>query len=510
MRDFQSPGRSLVYAANGLCATSHPLAAQAAVRMLQDGGNAVDAAIAAAVLLGLAEPPMCGIGGDCFVLVKPPGEERLLGLNGSGRAPAGFDAGALRAAGLAQMPPKSAHAVTVPGAVDAFARLSADWGRLGLAASLAPAIRYADEGVPVAPRVAWDWSRHAGLCKATRGGFSWPAGRRRRRANGSAPPARPRCCGGSPATGATASMPARWPRTWWHRCARSAAPTRSTISPPPPAATSSRSPATTAARAGRAAAERPGRDRDPAGEDPRPLRPRAPRPLRRRPGAPRGGGDQARLRRPRPLRRRPRGGAAAARTHAGRRHRRRAGGADRPGPGPARSRRRGRGGPPRDRLPLRRRPRADGGVADLLDLPRLRLGARIGPLRDQLPQPRRRFHPDAGASQRGGRRQAADAHHHPGDAPPRRAAADAVRGDGRRLPADRPRRASSPTWSTSASTRRRRSTRRARSPTRASWSSRPATGRASRRSWPRSATGSTRRQRAAGRRAGDRDRRTTC
>ena len=101
MRDFQAPGRSLVYAANGLCATSHPLAAQVAVRMLQDGGNAVDAAIAAAVLLGFCEPPMCGLGGDAFVLLKPPGEERLVGLNGSGRAPAGLDAAALRAAGHA-------------------------------------------------------------------------------------------------------------------------------------------------------------------------------------------------------------------------------------------------------------------------------------------------------------------------------------------------------------------------------------------------------------------------
>ena len=94
MRDFQAPGRSLVYATRtGMCATSHPLAAQVAVRMLQDGGNAVDAAIAAAVLLGFCEPPMCGLGGDAFVLLKPPGEERLVGLNGSGRAPAGLDAG---------------------------------------------------------------------------------------------------------------------------------------------------------------------------------------------------------------------------------------------------------------------------------------------------------------------------------------------------------------------------------------------------------------------------------
>lgn len=158
MRDFQTPGRSLVYAANGLCATSHPLAAQVAVRMLQDGGNAVDAAIAAGVLLGFCEPAMTGLGGDAFLLLKPPGEERILGLNGSGRAPAGLDAARLRAAGHTTMPERDAAAVTVPGAVDAFVRLAADWGRLGLDACLAPAIRYADEGVPLAPRVARDWT----------------------------------------------------------------------------------------------------------------------------------------------------------------------------------------------------------------------------------------------------------------------------------------------------------------------------------------------------------------
>ena len=141
------------------------LAAQVAVRMMQDGGNAVDAGIAAAVLLGICEPQSTGIGGDCFVLVKPPGEERVVGLNGSGRAPAGLDAGMLRAAGHATMPTHEAAAVTVPGAVDAFVRLSADWGRLGLAASLAPAIRYAEEGVPVAPRAALDWQEAAALLK---------------------------------------------------------------------------------------------------------------------------------------------------------------------------------------------------------------------------------------------------------------------------------------------------------------------------------------------------------
>ena len=126
--------------------------------MLQDGGNAVDAAIAAAVLLGFCEPMMTGLGGDCFVLLKPAGEERIIGLNGAGRAPAGLDAAALRAAGHAAMPLHHPAAVTVPGAVDAFVRLAADWGRKGLAACLAPAIRYAEEGVPVAPRVAADWA----------------------------------------------------------------------------------------------------------------------------------------------------------------------------------------------------------------------------------------------------------------------------------------------------------------------------------------------------------------
>ena len=161
MRDFQMPGRSAVYATNGMVATSHPLAAQAAVEILKSGGNAVDAAIAGAVLLGICEPQMTGIGGDCFVLLKPAGEERVLALNGSGRAPAAASAGALRDQGHDTVPLRGVEAVTLPGAMDAFCRLSNDWGKLGLDRVLAPAIHYAEEGVPVAPRVAFDWADDA-------------------------------------------------------------------------------------------------------------------------------------------------------------------------------------------------------------------------------------------------------------------------------------------------------------------------------------------------------------
>ncbi|MGB3314091.1 MAG: gamma-glutamyltransferase family protein [Albidovulum sp.] len=162
MRDFHRPGRSPVIATNAVCATSHPLAAKVALDILQSGGNAVDAAIAGAVLLGIAEPQSCGIGGDCFVLLKPPGEERVIALNGSGRAPAGFDANRLRDGGMTAIGTESVHSVTVPCAIDAFCRLSNDWGRLGLADTLAPAIRYAEDGIPVAPRVAFDWQESSG------------------------------------------------------------------------------------------------------------------------------------------------------------------------------------------------------------------------------------------------------------------------------------------------------------------------------------------------------------
>jgi len=158
MRDFHKPGRSPVYAMNGMCATSHPLAAKTAISILEQGGNAVDAALAAAMVLNIAEPQMTGLAGDCFVLLKPAGEDRIVALNGSGRAPAALSAEAIRAAGHSAVPTAGILPVTIPGAVDAFCRLNADWGRMALADVLAPGIRYAEEGIPVGPRTALDWA----------------------------------------------------------------------------------------------------------------------------------------------------------------------------------------------------------------------------------------------------------------------------------------------------------------------------------------------------------------
>lgn len=177
MRDLHLPGRSAVYARNGIAATSHPIAAQVAIEVLKSGGNAADAAIAGALVLGIAEPQMTGIGGDCFVLLKPGGSDDIIALNGSGRAPAGLDPAALRARGLTAMPVQEIEAVTLPGAVDAFCRLNADHGRLPLADVLAPAIRYAEEGIPVAPRVAFDWTDDLGCLKGAARDFYTFGGR---------------------------------------------------------------------------------------------------------------------------------------------------------------------------------------------------------------------------------------------------------------------------------------------------------------------------------------------
>jgi len=157
MRDFEQPGRSIAYGENGMAATSHPLATLTALDVLRGGGNAVDAAVAAAAVQCVVEPAMTGIGGDCFVLLAPAAGS-VVALNGSGRAPAAATAARLRELRVDELE-GTVHSVTVPGAVDAWARLLERHGTKDLAELLQPAMRHADEGFLVTPRVAWDWAR---------------------------------------------------------------------------------------------------------------------------------------------------------------------------------------------------------------------------------------------------------------------------------------------------------------------------------------------------------------
>jgi gamma-glutamyltranspeptidase/glutathione hydrolase len=160
MRDFQLPGRSPVYATRAMAATSHPRATLVAVDVLRAGGNAMDAAVAAAAYLGVVEPQSTGIGGDCFALYAPGGGDRVIAFNGSGRAPRAAEPGWYAEQGIETVDPDGPHAVTVPGAVDAWARLLADHGSKGLDELLQPAIAAAEEGFPVQPRIATDWANN--------------------------------------------------------------------------------------------------------------------------------------------------------------------------------------------------------------------------------------------------------------------------------------------------------------------------------------------------------------
>jgi gamma-glutamyltranspeptidase/glutathione hydrolase len=147
--------RSAVYARRGMVATSQPLAAQAGLEVLQRGGNAIDAAIAAAAALTVVEPTANGIGGDAFALVWHGG--KLHGLNASGPAPQSISADQLTSAGLKEMPKHGALPVTVPGTPSAWAAMAKRFGKLTLSDSMAGAITLAREGFPVSPMVAHAW-----------------------------------------------------------------------------------------------------------------------------------------------------------------------------------------------------------------------------------------------------------------------------------------------------------------------------------------------------------------
>ncbi|GIW04892.1 MAG: gamma-glutamyltranspeptidase [Thermomicrobiales bacterium] len=146
-------GRPAALAFNGMVATPHGLATAAGLEALRAGGTAVDAVIAANAVLTVVYPDQTSIGGDCFLLIFDARSGQVVGLNGSGRAPAAADRVALRAR-FGQMPKRGIHTVTVPGTIDAWAQASERFGRLGLDRLLQPAIRYARDGFPVTPSLA--------------------------------------------------------------------------------------------------------------------------------------------------------------------------------------------------------------------------------------------------------------------------------------------------------------------------------------------------------------------
>jgi len=154
--------RSDVRALGGMVATSQPLAAEAGVRVLREGGNAADAAVAAAAMLCVVEPVGTGLGGDAFALVRDAASGAVAALNGSGRAGAAASPEEVRRLMYSRMPLFTGHAVTVPGAVAAWCDLLERYGTMPLADLLAPAIRAAEEGYPVTDWIAAFWARQEG------------------------------------------------------------------------------------------------------------------------------------------------------------------------------------------------------------------------------------------------------------------------------------------------------------------------------------------------------------
>jgi gamma-glutamyltranspeptidase/glutathione hydrolase len=163
MRDNQYPGRSVVMSTRGMIATSQPMATQTGLAVLQQGGNAMDAAIAASAVLCVTEPQATGIGGDCFLLYHEAKTGKLHGLNGSGRAPARATLEEFERRGLMQVPESGILSVIVPGAVDAWQTALERFGTRSLEKLLQPAIAFAADGYAVTPVVAKAWQNNAAV-----------------------------------------------------------------------------------------------------------------------------------------------------------------------------------------------------------------------------------------------------------------------------------------------------------------------------------------------------------
>lgn len=157
----RSQTRSMVISKGGIVASESPLASQAGVRILERGGNAVDAAIAANAMMGVVEPMMNGIGGDLFAIVYDAKANKLYGLNASGWAPTGLTIEYLQKLGLRDMPQSGVNSITVPGAVDGWQKLADKFGRKKLKEDLTAAIRTAQDGFPVPEWDAAYWAAEA-------------------------------------------------------------------------------------------------------------------------------------------------------------------------------------------------------------------------------------------------------------------------------------------------------------------------------------------------------------
>lgn len=150
--------RSVVWGQHGMVCAAQPLAVQTGLEILKQGGSAVDAAIAVNACLGLMEPTANGLGGDCFALIWDPQAKKLVGLNGSGRAPLGLTADKVKPEADGTIPQFSPYSWTVPGACDAWFEAHGRFGKLPMKTLLQPAIRYAEEGFPVSPVIAENWA----------------------------------------------------------------------------------------------------------------------------------------------------------------------------------------------------------------------------------------------------------------------------------------------------------------------------------------------------------------
>ena len=161
-------GRSPVYAPNGIAATSQPLATTAALEVLQHGGNAIDAAVTAAAVLGVVEPMMVGIGGDMFAIIWSAKEKRLVAINASGRAGSLMTRDELIKRGRRNVP-RGPESVTVPGGVAGWQALLDKYGTITLAKALEPAIGYAEKGFVVTPVIAVDWAGQTNVLRRDSG-----------------------------------------------------------------------------------------------------------------------------------------------------------------------------------------------------------------------------------------------------------------------------------------------------------------------------------------------------